>query len=154
MQNDQVQPLNYSGHATEDLRETAVMLQHMMPNSARVLYRLISMLQIRVKLILPNCYNLVEPDEVRQAVESAAGIQWPLEVDDAAPQPNAPVSFFAMLVYGCVCTIAPGRKRIDLRTCSNIFLPSSKDGGTCPLSAGRVGLLYDSSPGTEGNFNL
>ena len=67
MKNDQVQTLNYCAHAIEDLRETAALLQHAMPQSSRVLQRLIVMLQNSVKFILPNCCNLVEPDEVRQA---------------------------------------------------------------------------------------
>jgi hypothetical protein len=67
MKNDQIQTLNYCAHAIEDLRETAAGMQQRMPNSARVLYHLIAMLQTSVKFILPNCCNLVEPDEVRQA---------------------------------------------------------------------------------------
>jgi len=67
MKTDQVQTLNYCAHAIEDLREMAITLQHAMPQSSRVLQRLIIMLQNSVKFILPNCCNLVEPDEVRQA---------------------------------------------------------------------------------------
>lgn len=67
MKSDQVQTLNYCAHAIEDLRETAGILRNAMPQSARVLYRLIVMLQNSVKFILPNCCNLIEPDEVRQA---------------------------------------------------------------------------------------
>jgi len=64
---DPIRPLNYCAHAIEDLRETSAMLQYAMPQSARVLDRLIAMLQTSVKFILPNCCDLVEPDEVRQA---------------------------------------------------------------------------------------
>ena len=67
MKNNQIQTLNYCAHAIEDLRETAATLKDMAPNSARVIYRLITMLQSSVKFILPNCCNLVEPDEIRQA---------------------------------------------------------------------------------------
>ena len=67
MKKDQIQTLNYCAHAIEDLRETAAKLQQKMPNSASVLYRLIGLLEISVKFILPNCCNLVEPDEIRQA---------------------------------------------------------------------------------------
>ena len=67
MKKDQVQTLNYCAHAIEDLRETAILLQHSMPQSSRVLQYLIVMLQNSVKFILPNCCNLVEPDEIRQA---------------------------------------------------------------------------------------
>jgi hypothetical protein len=67
MKDDQVQTLNYCAHAIEDLREEAAMLAGLAPYSARVLWRVISMLQASVKFILPNCCSLVEPDEVRQA---------------------------------------------------------------------------------------
>jgi hypothetical protein len=67
MKSDQVQTLNYCAHAIEDLRETAAGLAGVAPDSARVLLRVIAMLQESVKFILPNCCNLVEPDEVRQA---------------------------------------------------------------------------------------
>ena len=67
MKNDQIQALNYCAHAIEDLRETATMLGGMAPESARVLRRLIEMLQGSVKFILPNCCNLIDPDEIRQA---------------------------------------------------------------------------------------
>jgi hypothetical protein len=67
MKTDQVQTLNYCAHAIEDLREVATMLQRTMPKSSRVLIRLIAMLQNSVKFILPNCCNLVEPDEIRHA---------------------------------------------------------------------------------------
>ena len=92
MKNDQIQALNYCAHAIEDLRETAAGMQQRMPNSARVLYRLIAMLQTSVKFILPNCCNLVEPDEVRQAhidlmrlPYPCVGFEAPWDKDGAGP---------------------------------------------------------------------
>lgn len=67
MKQDQVHTLNYCAHAIEDMRELAMILSRQAPNSARVLNRLILMLQSSVKFILPNCCNLVETDELRQA---------------------------------------------------------------------------------------
>ncbi|MCT7328020.1 hypothetical protein [Ralstonia mojiangensis] len=67
MKNDQVQTLNYSAHAIEDLREFERVVRGMAPESARVLRRLIDMLQHSVKFILPNCCNLINPDDLRQA---------------------------------------------------------------------------------------
>lgn len=64
---DRVQTLNYCAHAIEDLREAETVFQRVAPRSAQVLHRLIDMLQQSVKFILPNCCNLVEPDEIRQA---------------------------------------------------------------------------------------
>ena len=67
MKNDQVQALNYCAHAIEDMRELEAILRGTAPESARVFRRLIDMLQHSVKFILPNCCNLIDPDELRQA---------------------------------------------------------------------------------------
>lgn len=92
MKNDQVQTLNYCAHAIEDLRETAATLAGQAPDSARVLRRVIAMLQASVKFILPNCCNLVEPDEVRQAHMDLVRLPFPCvafeapwEKEDAGP---------------------------------------------------------------------
>ncbi len=67
MKNDQVQPLNYCAHAIEDMRELETILRGGAPESARVFQRLIDMLQHSVKFILPNCCDLIDPSELRQA---------------------------------------------------------------------------------------
>lgn len=67
LKNDQIQTLNYCAHAIEDLRELEALLRGTAPESARVFRRLIEMLQHSVKFILPNCCNLIDPDELRQA---------------------------------------------------------------------------------------
>jgi hypothetical protein len=67
MKNDQVQALNYSAHAIEDIREIGASLRGSAPESARVFQCLINMLQNSVKFILPNGCNLIDPDEMRQA---------------------------------------------------------------------------------------
>lgn len=67
LKNDQVQSLNYCAHAIEDMREMEAVLRGTAPESARVFRRLIDMLQHSVKFILPNCCNLIDPDELRQA---------------------------------------------------------------------------------------
>ncbi len=67
MKNDQIQTLNYCAHAIEDLRELAAILHGTAPESARVFRRLIDMLRHSVKFILPNCCDLIDPDELRQA---------------------------------------------------------------------------------------
>ena len=63
----QVQPLNYSAHAIEDLREFARALRPMAPQSAHALGRLIDMLRDSVKFLLPNCCDLIDPDDMKQA---------------------------------------------------------------------------------------
>lgn len=65
--NDHVQALNYCAHAIEDLRETESMFRSLAPKSAVALHRIVEMLQSSVKFILPNCCNLVDPAEMRQA---------------------------------------------------------------------------------------
>lgn len=67
MKNDQVQALNYCAHAVKDLRELEAILRSSAPESARVFRRLIDMLQHSVKFILPNCCDLIDPNELRQA---------------------------------------------------------------------------------------
>ena len=67
MKNDQVQALNYCAHAIEDMRELEAILRGAAPESARVFRRLIDMLQHSVKFILPNCCDLIDPNELRQA---------------------------------------------------------------------------------------
>lgn len=67
MKNARIQALNYCAHAIEDLRETETMLRDMAPESARVLRMLIDMLISSVKFIMPNCCELIDPDDLRQA---------------------------------------------------------------------------------------
>lgn len=67
MKHDQVQTLNYCAHAIEDLHGIATSWQDMAPKSARVIRRLTDMLEHSVKFILPNCCDLIDPTELRQA---------------------------------------------------------------------------------------
>lgn len=67
MKNDQVQSLNYCAHAIEDLRDLEASVRGTAPLTAHALVRLIDMLQHSVKFILPNCCNLIDPNEIRQA---------------------------------------------------------------------------------------
>jgi hypothetical protein len=64
---DQVQPLNYCAHAIEDLRALAGGLRAIAPQSAHVLDSLIDMLRQSVKFLLPNCCDLIDPDDMKQA---------------------------------------------------------------------------------------
>ncbi len=66
LKNDQIQTLNYCAHAIEDLRELETILRGTAPVSAHVFRRLIEMLQHSVKFILPNCCNLIDPNELKQ----------------------------------------------------------------------------------------
>lgn len=59
--------MNYCAHAIDDLREFENMLRSEAPESARVLRRVIEMLQHSVKFLLPNCCNLIDPEDLGQA---------------------------------------------------------------------------------------
>lgn len=64
---DQIQPLNYSAHAIEDLLRTAAAMEEMgVVRSARALGAVIELLRRSAKFILPNCCNLIDPDDLRQ----------------------------------------------------------------------------------------
>jgi hypothetical protein len=67
LKNDQVQLLNYCAHAIEDLRKLETSLHSVAPESARVFRRLVDMLKDSVKFILPNCCDLIDQNELRQA---------------------------------------------------------------------------------------
>ncbi|RZI40347.1 hypothetical protein EGT07_23680 [Herbaspirillum sp. HC18] len=67
MKNDQVQALNYCAHAIDDLRATEVMLRPMAPMTATVLRRLTALLENSIKFILPNCCDLINPDDMKQS---------------------------------------------------------------------------------------
>jgi hypothetical protein len=64
---DAVQPLNYSAHALEDLRRLQKDMSATAPGSAAALGILIDRLRRSVKFILPNCCELIDPNDLRQA---------------------------------------------------------------------------------------
>lgn len=108
MKNDQVQTLNYCAHAIEDLRETAAALARMSPHSAAVLHRLILMLQSSVKFILPNCCNLVDPDEFRQAHIDLVRLPFPCVAFEAPWEKEGGVDYMGEFKQ------SPATKRIAL----------------------------------------
>lgn len=67
MTNDQVRPLNYCAHAIEDLKQQQAQIRRFAPVSADVIARLIAMLQLSVKFLLPNRADLVAPEDIRQS---------------------------------------------------------------------------------------
>lgn len=78
MKSDQVQALNYCAHAIDALRETSEGLRHSAPNSAAVLKKLVAMLEVSVKFILPNCCSLIAPEEIRQAHMDLVRLPFPV----------------------------------------------------------------------------
>jgi hypothetical protein len=87
---DRVQTLNYCAHAIEDLRQMAARLANTTPNSARAIERVIAMLQASVKFILPNCCDLVQPDELRQAHLDLLRLPYPCVAFEAPWQKDEP----------------------------------------------------------------
>jgi hypothetical protein len=64
---DPLEPLNYCAHAIEDLRMFAGNLRGVAPRSAHAVGRLIDMLRDSVKFLLPNCCELIDPEDMKQA---------------------------------------------------------------------------------------
>lgn len=67
LRSEEIQALNYSAHAIEYLLEAEAEIRVENPQSAWVYLRLIEMLRNSVKFILPNCCDLLDPSEFRQA---------------------------------------------------------------------------------------
>lgn len=91
--NDHVQALNYCAHAIEDLLETEEMFRKIAPKSVPVIQNIIKMLQSSIKFILPNCCNLIDPEEMRQAHLDLIRLPFPCvafeapwEKEDEGPQ--------------------------------------------------------------------
>lgn len=64
---EQVKALNYSAHAIEDLKKLAQANRYDAPQSARAIQKVISMLRNSIKFILPNCCELIDPEDFKQA---------------------------------------------------------------------------------------
>lgn len=77
MTDDNIQTLNYSAHALEDLRKMRSSLSGPLPDSARMIDEVIRLLQVSVKFILPNCCSLIAPDELKQSHVDLARLPFP-----------------------------------------------------------------------------
>jgi len=75
---NQIQPLNYCAHAIEQLKSDAKAMQTKVPASAQVMLNLIELLQSSVKFILPNCCNLIDPQDLRQSHLDLLKLPYPL----------------------------------------------------------------------------
>lgn len=65
---ESVLPLNYSAHAIEDLRVLQqTFLQGGAPHAARSIATVIDLLRQSQKFLMPNCCELVDPNDLRQA---------------------------------------------------------------------------------------
>nr|WP_241389699.1 hypothetical protein [Serratia marcescens]ULG13097.1 hypothetical protein 1573p1_00036 [Serratia marcescens] len=78
MKNDTIEALNYTTEAIEHLRFMERGLLNTSPYSAYVLRQVIDMLHNSVKFILPNCCEIIEPDEYRQSHLDLARLPYPI----------------------------------------------------------------------------
>lgn len=62
----QVQALNYTAHAIEDLKEIVKKVAFHFPQSSRAISRIIELLRESQKFILPNCSDIFEPEDFQQ----------------------------------------------------------------------------------------
>lgn len=74
---DHVQPLNYCAHAIEDLKSEEAHIRKSAPLSAAVFRRLIELLQLSAKFILPNRADLVAVEDLRQAHVDLVRLPYP-----------------------------------------------------------------------------
>lgn len=129
--------LNYCAHAIEDLRDTAKQWQRTMPQSASVLYRLIIMLQQSVKFMLPNCCDLVEPDEVRQAHIDLMRLPFPCVAFEApwdkGEEGPAYMGEFAQTVMTKRIALCWDARRFEPLPGLNQFFDRFEDGGAFVL---------------------
>jgi hypothetical protein len=135
---DDVQPLNYSAHALEDLLRLRRQLRGTMPKSAAALDVVIDMLRRSVKFILPNCCELIDPAELRQAHLDllrppfacvAFEASWVMENDSVeylGGQRQTPVTKRIALCWD----VLPD---IELVPGINRFLQQGPNGGVCVL---------------------
>ncbi|MDM0029174.1 hypothetical protein [Variovorax saccharolyticus] len=83
MKSEQIPALNYSAHAIEDLRRIEARLRGAWPMSSQAIRRLTRMLDESVKFVLPNCCDLIAPEDLRQAHLDLLHLPYPLVAFEA-----------------------------------------------------------------------
>lgn len=84
MNYDQVEKLNYCTDAIEAIKKSAQSMLERAPRSAAVSRRVADMLDKSVKFVLPNCCNLVGPDDLKQAHLDMMRLPYPLVAFEAS----------------------------------------------------------------------
>ncbi|WP_156901452.1 hypothetical protein [Azohydromonas australica] len=74
---ERVQVFNYCAHAIEDLKELSKATKFTAPRSSRAIQTVISMLRNSIKFLLPNCCELIDPEDFRQAHLDMARLPYP-----------------------------------------------------------------------------
>ncbi|EOQ51074.1 MULTISPECIES: hypothetical protein [Enterobacteriaceae] len=108
MYTETVKPLNYTVEAIKDLKIMERGIRENAPYTAYVMRQVIDLLHESPKFILPNCCDIIEPDEYRQAHLDLARLPYPVvvfEIPWVKDEPDKDVPGFSTL---------PSTKRIAL----------------------------------------
>lgn len=80
---NQVQSLNYSTHAIEDITKTIIKIEKMLPESAAVMKKLIKLLEQSQKFIMPNCCDIFDPEIFQQSHMDLFHLPYPITAFEA-----------------------------------------------------------------------
>ncbi|MGR7527193.1 hypothetical protein ACU6ZM_23815 [Klebsiella aerogenes] len=80
MVTETIKPLNYTVEAIKDLKFMESGLRNSAPYTAYVMRQVIDLLHNSPKFILPNCCDIIEPDEYRQSHLDLARLPYPVVV--------------------------------------------------------------------------
>lgn len=79
----QVQSLNYSTHAIEDILKTIQTIKHRLPQSAATMKKLVQLLENSQKFIMPNCCDIFDPEIFQQSHMDLFRLPYPVTVFEA-----------------------------------------------------------------------
>lgn len=75
---DTITPLNYTEQAIKNISHMEKGLRQNAPYTSYVMRQVVDMLHNSIKFILPNCCDIIEPDEFRQAHFDLAHLPYPI----------------------------------------------------------------------------
>ena len=75
---DAIQTLNYCTHAIDDLSNLKKLLSGSAPQSAHVMGKIIELLDSSVKFFLPNCCDIIDPEQLRQSHFDLSRLPYPI----------------------------------------------------------------------------
>ncbi len=91
MSNEQVRPLNYCAHAVEDLKLLAAQLHEQGAiYAAEALHGIGELLQRSVKFIMPNCCELIDPNQLGQSHLDLLRLPFPCVAFEAPWEKDSP----------------------------------------------------------------
>lgn len=89
-----VNRLNYSTHAIDDIRSVAKYIKPNAPETAANYLALAELLETSVKFILPNCSELVAPEEIKQKHLDLVRLPFPCVAFEAPWEKDTPAEVF------------------------------------------------------------